>query len=111
MNMAFLSSFRVSRETVYPDSLRERLRAFPLLKDVGEATLRGLLSEATWFGLPGGTLLARDGENDHALFLVVTGSLGVFVEDEKAHRRLVSLVPAGETGGDMARESGYGPLA
>src|ERR1700733_936824 len=106
MNMAFLSSFRVGRETVYPDSLRDRLRAFPLLKDVGDATLRRLLSEATWFGLPGGTLLARDGENDHALFLVVTGSLGVFVEDEKAHRRLVSIVPAGETVGEMSLISG-----
>jgi NTE family protein len=106
MNMAFLSSFRAGRETVYPDSLRHRLRAFPLLKDVGDATLRRLLSEATWFGLPGGTLLARDGENDQALFLVVTGSLGVFVEDEKAHRRLVSLVPAGETVGEMSLISG-----
>jgi len=79
---------------------------FPLLKDVGDATLRRLLSEATWFGLPGGTLLARDGEMSQALFLVVTGSLGVFVEDEKAHRRLVSLVPAGETVGEMSLISG-----
>src|SRR5258706_323700 len=59
MNMAFLSSFKVGRDTVYPDTLRERLHAFPLLKDVGDATVRHLLAEANWFGLPGGMLLKR----------------------------------------------------
>jgi len=106
MNMAFLSSFRAGRETVYPESLRERLSAFPLLADVGEAALKRLLSEANWFGLPGGMLLKRDGENDRALFLVVTGSLGVFVDDEKGKRRLVAHVPAGETVGEMSLISG-----
>jgi NTE family protein len=104
--MAFISSFKVGRETVYPESLRERLRGFPLLADVGEAALRRLLSEANWFGLPGGMLLKRDGENDRALFLVVTGSLGVFVEDEKAGKRLVAHIPAGETVGEMSLISG-----
>ncbi len=106
MNMAFLSSFRVGRETVYPDALRARLRNFPLLNDVGEAALKRLLAEANWFGLPGGTLLKRDGENNHALFLVVTGSLGVFVEDDNGARRLVAHVAAGETVGEMSLISG-----
>ena len=106
VNMAFISSFKVGRETVYPESLRERLRGFPLLADVGEAALRRLLSEANWFGLPGGMLLKRDGENDRALFLVVTGSLGVFVEDEKLGKRLVAHIPAGETVGEMSLISG-----
>ncbi|MGH6877050.1 MAG: hypothetical protein ACREHV_06670, partial [Rhizomicrobium sp.] len=68
--MAFLSSFRTGFETIYPDSLRDRLRGFPLLKDVSEPVLKRLLGQANWFGLPGGTLLPRDGENDRALFLV-----------------------------------------
>ena len=106
VNMAFISSFKVGRETVYPDSLRERLHGFPLLADVGEAALRRLLSEANWFGLPGGMLLKRDGENDRALFLVVTGSLGVFVDDEKGGKRLVAHIPAGETVGEMSLISG-----
>jgi len=104
--MAFLSSLRAGRETVYPDSLRERLRAFPLLEDVGEAALRRLLAEASWFCLPGGMLLPRDGENNRALFLVVTGSLGVFVDDEKGARRLVAQVSPGETVGEMSLLSG-----
>ncbi|HEY6578215.1 MAG TPA: patatin-like phospholipase family protein [Rhizomicrobium sp.] len=104
--MAFLSSFRAGFETIYPVSLRERLRSFPLLKDVSEPVLKRLLGQAIWFGLPGGTLLPRDGENARALFLVVTGSLGVLVEDEKARRRLVARVSAGETVGEMSLISG-----
>jgi NTE family protein len=106
MNMAFLSSFKAGRETVYPESLRARLHSFPLLADVGEAGLARLLAEANWFGLPGGTLLPRDGDNNEALFLVVTGSLGVFVDDEKGQRRFVAHVPAGETVGEMSLISG-----
>jgi NTE family protein len=106
VGMTFISSFRAGRETVYPDSLRERLRNFALLADVGDAALRRLLSEANWFGLPGGMLLKRDGENARALFLVVTGTLGVFVEDEKGAKRLVAQVGPGETVGEMSLISG-----
>src|SRR3954466_5506236 len=83
MRMAFLSSFRIGQQTVYPEELHERLKSFALLENVGDAALRNLLSEANWFGLPGGTLLERDGDNNAALFLVITGSLGVFVKNEQ----------------------------
>lgn len=106
MNMAFLSSFKIGPDTVYPESLKQRLRGFALLEDVGEPALKKLLSEANWFGLPGGMMLKRDGENDQAVFLVVTGSLGVFAEDEHGKRRLVAHIPAGETVGEMSMISG-----
>ena len=99
--MAFLSSFRSGQETVYPDSLRRHLSAFPLLAEVGDAAMKRLLAEANWFGLPGGTLLKRDGDNDSALFLVVTGGLGVFVAG-----RLVAQIPPGEMVGEMSLLSG-----
>ena len=95
--MAFLSSFRNGWETVYPDSLRQYLGAFPLLSEVGDAAMKRLLAEANWYGLPGGTLLKRDGENEAALFLVVTGCLGVFVEG-----RMAAQIPPGETVGEMS---------
>ena len=41
-----------------------------------------------------------------ALFLVVTGSLGVFVDDEQGQRRLVAHIPAGETVGEMSLIAG-----
>ena len=86
--------------------MRQRLQQFPLLADLGDAALRRLLSEANWFGLPGGMVLDRNGENNLALFLVVTGCLGVFVNDERGQRRLVAHVPAGETVGEMSLISG-----
>lgn len=106
MNMAFLSSFRAGRDTLYPEALRQRLLNFPLLAELGEPALKRLLAEANWFGLPGGMALDRGGENDQALFLVVTGCLGVFLEDEHGTRRLVAHVPAGETVGEMSLISG-----
>jgi len=100
--MAFLSSFRIGEQTVYPEELLERLKSFALLDNVGDAALRNLLGEANWFALPGGTMLERGGENNAALFLVVTGSLGVFVSDDQGQRHLVAHVPAGETVGEMS---------
>ncbi len=106
MNMAFLSSFFTGRDLIYPESLRERLSEFPLLADVGEAALKRLLSEANWFSLPGGMLLDRQGENQDALFLVITGCLGVFYAGGDGSKRLVAHVPAGETVGEMSLISG-----
>jgi NTE family protein len=108
--MPFLSSFRIGQQTVYPEELRERLQSFALLENVGDGALKNLLAEANWFGLPGGMLLDREGDNDAALFLVVTGSLGVFVADAQGQRRMVAHVPAGETVGEMsliARNHGH----
>ena len=100
--MAFLSSFRIGQQTVYPQELLERLKSFALLDNVGDVALKNLLAEANWFALPGGTMLERDGENNAALFLVVTGSLGVFTSDEAGQRHLIAHVPAGETVGEMS---------
>jgi NTE family protein len=105
--MALFTPVKPGNESVYPESLKKRLRSFASLNDVSEAAMRQLLSEADWFSLPGGTQLPREGENDRALFLVVTGSLGVFVHDEgDGPLRLVAHVPAGETVGEMSLLSG-----
>ena len=104
--MTFLSSFRIGQQTVYPEDLYKRLQSFALLENVGAAALRNLLAEANWFALPGGTLLDRAGENNAALFLVVTGSLGVFVEGDPGQRRMVAHIPAGETVGEMSLIAG-----
>ena len=106
IEMALLSPFRSSSESFFPESLKQRLKNFGLLDDIGDAALRRLLAESDWFGLPGGTQLARDGEHDRAVFLVVTGSLGVFVSDDNSPKRLVATIPAGETVGEMSLLTG-----
>jgi NTE family protein len=106
VDMALLTPFRPGNESIYPETLKKRLRSFAMLQDVSDAAMKQLLAEADWFSLPGGTQLPREGENDRALFLVVTGSLGVFVHDEEGPLRLVAHVPAGETVGEMSLLSG-----
>lgn len=95
-----------SRGSSFPDALLERLKTFRILEQVGDQALRRLLATAEWFGLPGGTKLTRDGENDRAVFLVVTGSLGVFVETDDGGTRQVATIPAGETVGEMSLLTG-----
>lgn len=106
IDMALLARFRPETDSIFPESLRARLNSFPILEGIGDNAVQRILSEADWFGLPGGTQLLRQGENDHAVFLVVTGSLGVFVDEEDAPRRLVATIPAGETVGEMSLLTG-----
>lgn len=104
IDMALLSPFRP--DNAFPEGLRARLRSFPMLDDIGDAALRRLLAEADWFSLPGGKELLRYGDDDRAVFLVVTGCLGVFVENDRGPRRLVAHIPAGETVGEMSLLTG-----
>lgn len=106
MPMAFLSSLLNDLLPEYPRTLTERLTSFALLAGVGEGALRRLVTESVWFGLPGGARLKREGDNDTALFLVVTGCLGVMVEDDTAGRRIIAQIPPGETVGEVSLLTG-----
>jgi NTE family protein len=100
--MTLLSSLFADQETLFPQHLYERLAGFPLLAGITETSLKRALGECDWFGLPGGMRLKRDGDNDAAIFLVVTGCLGVVVDDGLNGRRVVAHVPPGETVGEMS---------
>lgn len=100
MPLPFLSSLSPT-----PDLgkvLTDRLTRFPLLAGLSDGAMKRLIGEACWFGLPGGARLKRDSENETALFLVITGALGVMVEDASGGRRLVAQVPPGETVGEVS---------
>src|SRR5579872_815184 len=94
-DLSFLAPLLSSSDSVFPVSLLERLKTFRILEQVSDQALRRLLAASEWFGLPGGTQLSRDGDNDRAVFLVVTGSLGVFVENGDGVKRQVATIPAG----------------
>ena len=100
MPLPFLSSLLLGQGVAR--SLAERLTRFPLLAGLSDGAIRRLAGEACWFGLPGGARLKRDSENETALFLVITGALGVFVEDASGARRLIAQVPPGETVGEVS---------
>lgn len=94
-----------------PPELRERLEHFPITREIGQRALNALVAKAEWFSLPGGATLARDGDNDQAVFIVVTGCLGVFTLDEQGGDHFIAQVPAGETVGEMSVITGDGHSA
>ena len=85
-----------------PVELQERLAHFSITSEIGPRALKALTSHAEWFSLPGGAVLARDGDNDQAVFIVVTGCLGVFAHDENGADHFLAQIPAGETVGEMS---------
>lgn len=86
--------------------LGQRIAGFPLFAGIEPSALDALLDVAEWFSLPGGAELVREGDNDRALFLVMTGCLGVYVPGATGVDMLVAHVPAGETVGEMSVLSG-----
>jgi NTE family protein len=97
--LPFLSSLIPGQD--HTRYLVERLKRFPLLAGLSDGAIRRVVAEARWFGLPGGARLKRDSENETALFLVITGSLGVMVE-HAGSRRLIAQIPPGETVGEVS---------
>jgi NTE family protein len=96
----------IDEDVVRASGLFDRIRKFPLFEECDDAAVERIAAEATWFGLPGGVYLDRDGENDEAIFLVVSGRLAVHVADDKGIDRVVAHVPAGETVGEMSLIAG-----
>lgn len=67
------------------------------------AALAALADQLVWFCLPGGRALLKTGEPASALYLLKSGSLGVFERRTTGERaRLVHLVAAGETVGEIS---------
>lgn len=100
MPLPFLSALVPENEIA--KALSERLARFPLTAGLSGGALRRLIADSCWFGLPGGVALKRDSENETALFLVVTGLIGVTVEDGAGGRRIAAQVPPGETVGEVS---------
>lgn len=94
-----------------PPEMLERLATFPITREIGQRALTALLTNADWFSLPGGAELGREGDNDQAVFIVVTGCLGVFTQDENGADHFIAQIPAGETVGEMSVITGDGHSA
>lgn len=103
--MAFWTR-KPAAENPIPPELKDQLDQFPLTKEIGARALNALVSKAQWFSLPGGTVLPREGENDNALFVVVSGMLGIYTRDDADRDQYVASIPAGETVGEMSLISG-----
>ena len=108
MLLPFLSALLPNANAALVRGLQAQLVRLPLLAEISENTIRRLLPEEAWFCLPGGKRLKRDSDNEGALFLVLSGSLGVFAaENGGGHRQIAQLSP-----GEVLGEGGlltHGP--
>ena len=78
----------------------------PLFKDLDYSFLRQIAQAAEWLSLPGGATLFSAGDPSDALYVVLSGCLGVFSPTERRHGGLVGRIPAGDTVGEMGLISG-----
>lgn len=88
------------RQTDFSDLLRQS----DVFGHLGDEALADLADGLVWFSLPGGRPLFKASEAADAMYLLVSGSLGLFDEDEPA--RLVHLVSAGDSVGEIGLVSG-----
>ncbi len=78
----------------------------PLFKGLDQPFLREIALASQWLSLPGGATLFAAGDPSDALYVVLSGCLGVFVPGERRNRGFIGRVPAGDTVGEMGLISG-----
>lgn len=82
------------------------LSDLPLFKGLDHAFLREVAQAADWLSLPGGATLFAAGDPADALYVVLSGCLGVFSPTERRLDGFVGRIPAGDTVGEMGLISG-----
>ena len=79
----------------------EILRSLPLFRHLDDVALAELSAELQWFALPGGSSLFEQGDTSDALYVLKSGSVGAFRNDDNGNAQLVGVVAAGETVGEV----------
>ncbi len=83
------------------------LSGLPLFSGLDPAILIEIAAAIEWLSLPGGAPLFAAGEPSDALYVVLSGCLGVFAPDRAGdRRRFMGRVVAGDTVGEMGLISG-----
>jgi NTE family protein len=82
------------------------LASLPLFKGLDTEILLNIAREAEWMSLPGGATLFEVGEAPDAMYVVLSGCLGVYSTKPSDRRRFMGRVVAGDTAGEMGLISG-----
>jgi len=82
------------------------LSGLPLFAGLEPLIVKQIAEVAEWLSLPGGSTLFAAGEASDAMFVVLSGCLGVFSPDNRDRRRFMGRVLAGDTVGEMGLISG-----
>jgi NTE family protein len=86
--------------------LRTVLDALPLFHGLDPHVLTAIAAEVEWLSLPGGSTLFDAGDPSDAMYVVLSGCLGVYLPPSADRRRFVSRIVAGDTAGEMGLISG-----
>lgn len=86
--------------------LRAVLAALPLFKGLDADILTAMAREVEWLSLPGGNTLFCAGDTSDAMYVVLSGCLGVYLAPAGDRRRFVGRIVAGDTVGEMGLVSG-----
>jgi NTE family protein len=82
------------------------LGGLPLFSGLDREILSAIAAAVEWLSLPGGATLFVAGESSDALYIVLSGCLGVFSADQRDRRRTMGRISAGEAVGEMGLISG-----
>jgi len=82
------------------------LKSIPFLKDAPRRALRAAGKEACWFSLKAGMPLFLAGEAATSIYFVMSGTLGVFRNQDGTESNFLGHIRAGEPAGEMALFSG-----
>ncbi len=82
------------------------LSALPLFAGLEPLLIKQIAAAAEWLSLPGGSTLFAAGEPSDALYVVLSGCLGVFSPETRERRRFMGRVVSGDTVGEMGLISG-----
>jgi NTE family protein len=82
------------------------LSGLPLFAGLEGLVLRQIAESVEWLSVPGGSTLFAAGESSDAMYVVLSGCLGVFSPDSRDRRRFMGRVLAGDTVGEMGLISG-----
>lgn len=85
--------------------IKASIRDMPLFLGLEEQPFNDFAESLHWFTLPGGATLLEEGEVADSLYIVMHGTLGVFIERD-GKRVFVDSVSRGETVGEMGIISG-----
>jgi NTE family protein len=77
-----------------------------LFSGLAPELLRRIASVSEWLSLPGGATLFCAGDPPDALYVVLSGCLGVFSPDNPVQRRFLARIAAGDVVGEMGLISG-----
>ncbi len=87
-------------------TLAAKIAPLAIFGDLAPAIRASICEQLQWISLPGGWILFDQGEPGDAMFIVLSGRLGVIAKMPENDSQVIAQIGAGETVGEMAMLSG-----